>query len=78
MMTILKKAMTLINKAQDDENFLSDNSDRLVGTGDSSAEYSAYCFELSDEYYLILDFVDFSLVDFSIVNRGHKKLMENL
>lgn len=71
MNEILKKAQILVEAAQTNPDFCGDHSDNLFATGERSVDYSAYHFELSDDYYLIIDFVDFSFEDFSIVNRSH-------
>lgn len=72
MNEILKKAQPIILKAQEDDDFLADNTDNLRGTGESSADYSIYEFDLSDDYSLLIDFIDLSYEGFSIVNKNHK------
>lgn len=70
---LLNEALKLINKAKSDSrNFMSDYPANLRATGESSSAYSLYEFELSDNYYLVIDFVDLSFEDFSIVCRGHE------
>jgi hypothetical protein len=71
MTAILKKAKQIIEKAKTDEDFFFDNGDQLIATGERSVDYSLYCFDLSDEYYLLIDFVDFAFEDFSIVHKNH-------
>lgn len=71
MKEILAKANEILNKAQNDLAFLADNADNIIATGERSVDYSLYCFDLSDDYYLLIDFVDFSIEDFSIVNKSH-------
>ena len=78
MNEILKKAMELINKAQNDQEFIFEHSDNLIATGERSVDYSAYCFDLSEDYYLILDFKDFSFEDFSIFHKFRKSLINDL
>lgn len=72
---ILQKAIVLIEEATNNDNFHFDYSDNLIATGGSSADYSAYYFELSEDYFLTLDFKDFSFDDFSIVGKSQKQLI---
>jgi len=78
MEAILSKAQGIIASAKNDENFLFDNSGNLIATGERSVDYSLYYFDLSDEYYLLIDFVDFSFEKFSIVNKSHSPEISRL
>jgi len=71
---LLNKALDIIKIAENNSgNFHSMYSQFLRATGESSADYSLYEIELSEDYLLVIDFVDFSISDFSIVHRSHTK-----
>lgn len=75
MNNILEKAKRIIEKAMNDENFLADYSDSMIAMGERTVDYCAYCIDLDDEYFLIVDFSDFGFDDFSIVNKKQKALI---
>ncbi|PBQ32397.1 hypothetical protein CNR22_11655 [Sphingobacteriaceae bacterium] len=69
---IFKKAADIIEEAKTDKNFRSDYEVNLLAIGDSAEEYSLYEIELSEDYYLVIDFVNFVFEDASLVSRGHE------
>lgn len=77
MNKILEKATKIIEKAMNDENFLADNSDSMIAMGERQVDYCAYCLDLDDENFLIVDFTDFGFDDFSIVNKKQKALIND-
>jgi len=75
MNEVLSKATKIIEKAINDETFFDDYADSLFATGERSVDYSAYCIDIDEDYFLIIDFVDFGLDDFSIINKKQKGLI---
>ena len=69
---ILKKGLQILEEAKLNPDFHSNYESNLRATGDSAEEYSLYEIELSEEYYVVIDFVNFKLEDYSLVNRGHE------
>lgn len=73
---ILQKASKIIEKAKNDKHFAGDHCDEIIMSGESTADYSLHKFELSEDYFLLLDFSDFSFNDFSIINKSHYEQMK--
>lgn len=71
----LNEALSLINEAKTDKDFVSKYNDNLFATGERQIDYCAFRFELPEDYYLILDFANFVLEDFSIVCYGHEDIV---
>lgn len=71
MNDILSKAQKIIEQAETNKEFHSEYANNLVGTGERSSDYSSYHFEINDDYYLIIDFADFSFENFSLVYQNH-------
>ncbi len=74
---ILGRVSEVIDAALNDSNFFSNNVDSLIATGERTVDYSAYCIEIDKDNFLILDFVDFVLDNFSIINKEHIELVIN-
>lgn len=71
--SILNQALKIIEEAKaNSEDFRSDYESNLRATGESAEEYSLYEIELSEDYYLVIDLVNFKVEDISLVNRGHE------
>lgn len=66
---IFRKAADIIEDARTNKDFRSDYEVNLVAVGDSAEDYSLYEIELSDDYYLVIDFVNFIFEDASLVCR---------
>ena len=70
---LLTEALKFIDEAKSDSSaFMTAYPANLRATGESPADYALYEFELSDNYYLVIDFAGLVFEDFSIVCRGHE------
>jgi len=70
--TIINQAQKIIEEAKSKNDFHTTYESNLRATGESADEYSLYEIELSEDYYLVIDFVNFKLEDVSLVSRGHE------
>lgn len=78
MENILIKATKIIEEGKNNYDFFGKYADSLIGTGERSCDYSVYAIELNEDYTLIIDFVDFSYKDFSIINHKQKDSIRNV
>lgn len=67
-----------VQEAKTNNNFHEKYANNLRGTGERSADYMVYVFEMIDESILIIDFTDYSFESFSVVNREHLPLLNLL
>ena len=71
-----KEAAKLLDEAKNGENFHFNHANQVISTGERTVDYVLYCFDLPDETYLLVDFVDFSFESFSIVSKGHLEALQ--
>jgi|GEM_PF-5098130 len=67
--------MLYLDEAKTDKGFHDKYVEQLLATGETPAEYSVYRFEVADDYYLLIDFVNYQLEDFSLISLGHEEIV---
>lgn len=78
MENLLKKASEIIREAKRSTSFIDEHGDNVIGWGERFVDYVAMDFDLGNDYHLILDFKDFQLNDFSLINKRQLELVDFL
>ena len=71
-----KKIQSILEEAKNNVDFHDKYQNNTVGTGERSVDYVIYQIEISKDVYLLVDFVDFGLDSYSIIDTRMKKTID--
>lgn len=73
-----EKIQSILEDAKNDVDFHHKHQNNMIGTGERSVDYVIYQIEISKHVFLLVDFVDFGLDSYSIVDTRMKTSIERI